>query len=93
VSRPSGEYDEYKGDWEDERDLPLEQDMDDEDADETPTVACPNCGREVADFADRCPHCGDWIVQGGATGAGRPNVWLIVIAAALIVAFVFWQVL
>ena len=22
---------------------------------------CPNCGKEVYEFVEKCPHCRDWI--------------------------------
>jgi hypothetical protein len=76
--------------WEDDDpDAPQERDLADEDADETPTVPCPRCRREIPDFADRCPYCGDWVVQ--ASGAPlRRNLWfilLVVLAILLILAF------
>ncbi|HPM22582.1 MAG TPA: hypothetical protein PLP66_01670 [Phycisphaerae bacterium] len=46
------------------------------DDDETATVPCPHCRRPVPDFVDRCPYCGDWIVQ----SAGEPrrrHIWLV----------------
>jgi len=32
--------------------------------DEVDTVPCPNCGAEISDIADHCPHCGEWVVLG-----------------------------
>ena len=77
-------------DWEDDPDAPQDGDLDAED-DETPTVACPNCGQSVAEIAERCPHCGDWIV----VGAGRPRTSRWLIAAALLAAagLLAWQLL
>lgn len=76
--------------WDDDDpDGPQACDLDADDDDETPTVPCPNCRRPIPDFADRCPYCGDWIVQ--ASGApARRSPWVVVVAVLLIVAFLYW---
>lgn len=44
----------------DDRDDPLEQDMDDaDDGDESPLEQCPKCKREISGWAERCPYCGN----------------------------------
>lgn len=74
---------------EDDPDAPLAADLDDDRDEETPTVPCPRCRRQIPDVADRCPYCGDWVVQGGGT-ARRRRVWLVVIACLIIAAFLTW---
>lgn len=32
--------------------------MDDDDVE---MAWCPECGREVYEFSEKCPHCGNWI--------------------------------
>lgn len=66
---------------------PQEADLTPDDA-ETDVVNCPNCGRAVAEFAERCPHCGDWIVAGGGVTRGKP--WIVVAALAALAGFVVW---
>jgi hypothetical protein len=83
--------DDYDDNWEDDRDAPQGRDLADDDEDETPTVPCPSCGREVAEFADRCPHCGDWVVQGGDSRPARR--WPLIVVIVIIVAFLLWIVL
>lgn len=61
-----------------------------EDDDETPTVPCPACGEAIPDFADRCPYCGEWVVQGGAPGRSGRGVAFVVIVLLLIVALLYW---
>ncbi|MCA9100245.1 MAG: zinc-ribbon domain-containing protein, partial [Planctomycetales bacterium] len=34
-------------------------DVDAYDDDVVETVACPSCGAEIYEDAERCPHCGD----------------------------------
>ena len=76
--------------WQDDPEGPQACDLTDDDEDETPTVPCPGCQRPIPDFADRCPYCGDWVVQRAGTNGLRP--WLIVVAVVLIVAFLAWVV-
>jgi len=68
---------------------PQEHDLIDEDEDETPTVPCPHCHRPVPDFADRCHHCGHWIVQTAGPSA-RHNLWFVAVVIAVIAAFLIW---
>jgi len=82
------EFDESEDDPEGPQECDLAKDDDD---DETPTVPCPSCRRPIPDFADRCPYCGEWVVQGaGASGSRRP--WLIIAALLALAAFVAWYV-
>ena len=68
---------------------PQSCDLDADDA-ETPTIPCPNCGAEVPDMADRCPYCGDWIVQGGQTGVSARSVVFAAVVLLTIVALLYW---
>ena len=75
---------------EDDRDAPLEQDIDADD-DVNEVLPCPSCGQEVFEDAERCPYCGDWIVPG--SGRGQLHwVWMIAGILALI-AFITVSVL
>lgn len=59
------------------------------DDDETATVPCPHCRRPVPDFVDRCPYCGDWIVQ--STGEPRRHRLAFVLLVLLaLLAFLAW---
>jgi hypothetical protein len=59
------------------------------DDDEYETVPCPACGASVSELAERCPHCGEWIVH-SAGPTGRQRLVLVVIAALLIVLLLIW---
>lgn len=88
-----GEYDPHEDDAlppGDELDAegPQECDLTDE-ADETDTVPCPRCGHEIADLADQCPHCGEWVAAGAGAPARAPWV-LITICAVLVGLALLW---
>ena len=72
-------------------DAPQARDVTDEDDDETPTVPCPSCRRPVPDFADRCPYCGDWIVQGVHMPARR-SLWFIILVLIVLATFAVWYI-
>ena len=49
------------------------------DDDPTDMLLCPECGEEVYEFADLCPHCGMFITPSAAAynpWQGRPLWWL-----------------
>jgi hypothetical protein len=86
MPRHDEQYDAAEEEW-DEEDAELPQDEDD---DETPTVPCPHCHQPVPDFADRCPYCGDWIVQSAGPPGRRPwFVALVILALLIVLAWVF----
>jgi hypothetical protein len=65
-------------------DDPISEDLDELGGD---TVACPACGREVWDQADRCPHCGDYIIPTSRIGRSkRRNIGRIIFVVLLILA-------
>ena len=72
-------------DWED----PDYGDDDYGDDDEPELLACPECGGEVYEDAEQCPHCGQYIKPGGSTSvlSGRP-FWFIALAIAGIIAVI-----
>jgi hypothetical protein len=45
-------------------------------------VPCPACGQPVSELADKCPHCGQWIVV--RTGGGGIPAWILIAGLALI---------
>ncbi len=69
-------------DDEENRDDPQQRDWDDDD--ETPTVPCPACRQPVADVADRCPHCGEWIIAGAGDEPRRHPWFVIAVVCALL---------
>lgn len=92
---PSGDKTEWNDSWDvdpdDDRDDPQADDISDDDDDLTPTVPCPNCRREIPDFADRCPYCGDWVVQ--SAGVPRRAKWWVIVVVIALTAFVLVYVL
>ncbi len=77
--------------WEEDPEGPQDTDLTADEDDETPTVPCSGCGRKIPDFADRCPYCGDWVVQ--SAGAAHPRRWLVVVAVLLVAAILLWLAL
>ena len=76
--------------WDEETWRDDEEDDEDEDEDEeTAVLACPSCGGEVYEDAERCPLCGDYIVRRLRAWEGRPT-WWIVIGLVGIVAVILW---
>jgi predicted nucleic acid-binding Zn ribbon protein len=79
------------GPWKDDDDLDETEDPDesdqDSDDDVSATVPCPNCGRDVYEDADQCPHCGEYITP--SASPGRPT-WLIIAAILALLGVLFW---
>ncbi len=76
----------------DDRDLPLEQDLDDDDS--LPEMTCPNCRGTVTEDTQKCPHCGDWITP--VDGHRRPirrRRWMFVAAVMIMLYAMFRFVL
>ena len=64
-----------------------DEDLEDDDLSET--LPCPECGAEVYEDSERCPHCGHYITTGsGSLWAGRP-AWWVLLGLLGIVAVVF----
>jgi len=85
------ERDEFESSWDDDDgNAPQARDLEAPGEDETPTVPCPSCGRDIPDFADRCPYCGDWVVQTSGPPA-RHNLWFVLVASvAILLIVLFW---
>jgi hypothetical protein len=61
----------------DDRDDPIESDMDDDD--EPELIHCPHCGKYVNEEADLCHHCKRYILEPRSV-----PMWVIVTAAVLL---------
>ena len=57
----------------DEREFPDEDDFDDQPGE---TLPCPQCGGDVYEDSDRCPHCGSYVVFSTHPFAGRAWWWI-----------------
>lgn len=47
-------------------------------------ITCPNCSKAIYDQSEICPYCGNAVI-GGDSG---PGLWVIVVAAVLVIVFV-----
>lgn len=73
-----------------DRELPDEGDMDQED-DSPGTEACPYCGKVVSELAEVCPHCRSYISEEDAP-SGKP-LWIVIGAVVCLVIVVLCWVL
>lgn len=70
--------------YEDDPNEPDESDTDDDEGDEqAETVDCPHCSRAIYEFAEQCPHCGQYVSGADRRGTGRPR-WVVATAVVLI---------
>lgn len=74
-----GHDDRLEGPDETDRDL-----IEDEDSDVQP---CPECGREIYEGAESCPHCGMYVGTGPPTLKRPAWHWVAVGIVAFAVAF------
>ena len=73
----------------DDRDLPLESDMD--DSDEPDLMPCPFCRQMITEDHELCPHCRNYINV--ADAPRQTPVWLLIVAAVAIIAIlVTWVI-
>jgi hypothetical protein len=73
------DHSEWAEDELDEREYPDE----DEGSDEPDTLDCPECGREVYEHAEQCPHCGQYITHETGVWAGKPWWWIALALAGV----------
>jgi predicted nucleic acid-binding Zn ribbon protein len=61
------------------------------DDEDSPTVPCPYCGREIYEDSPRCPHCGQYISEEDAAPS-RASWWIILGVVLCLCAVVVWIV-
>jgi predicted amidophosphoribosyltransferase len=54
----------------------------DDDGDDL--LYCPSCGKQVYEFTQKCPHCGDWITP-AYRSPSRTRWWRILVYAVIAV--------
>lgn len=80
---PAHRNDDFDEDIADDHGLDDDLFEDDDGVDAFDTVECPACGRLVADEAQWCPHCGQWIVRRPAQAGRRQILYLLIVLALL----------
>ena len=50
----------------------------DDDNDNTSTRNCSECGTEIYEDIEQCPHCGTWLTASTSAWAGRQWWWLAI---------------
>jgi hypothetical protein len=72
---------------------PLDSDLDEfADDDEPTTEPCPACGADIYDDSPRCPVCGEYIFPGSGSTHRWP-IWMVIVAAVAIFAFICYILL
>jgi hypothetical protein len=56
------------------------------DDDVVDTVACPSCGAEIYEDAERCAHCGDYVTPGSTNPWQGRSLWWLILGTAGVVA-------
>ena len=62
-----------------------------EEEDESATIPCPYCRREIHEDSERCPYCENYLSQEDAPPSRKPW-WLILGAIACLYAVYRWIV-
>ena len=80
-----------------EREFPDEADLAEDDEDEVVTLTrCGRCGGPIYEEAQKCPYCGEWIVQPGQQWR-RSRKWYVraglYLAKAILINWIFWLIL
>lgn len=57
--------------------------FDDVEDDGGDVLPCPECGCDVYDDTDQCPHCGQWIMPLAASAGRKHWVWRVAALLAL----------
>jgi hypothetical protein len=65
-------------------------DEDDGDDDESVTIPCPYCRRQIHEDAERCPYCEQYISAEDSPALGKP--WWIVLGVVLCLVILLWWV-
>lgn len=69
--------------WDDDWELP------EPDDDVPDLIACPACGEEIYEDAERCPYCGEYVVHSTSALSGRP-LWFCLLGMLGVVATVLY---
>ncbi len=78
---------EFDNGSDDERDGPLEIDLDQHDEDSYDESVCSACGACVSELTDKCPSCGEWIIH---NWRGQPRTWVITVIVVILIVGLFW---
>lgn len=62
------------------------------DDDGEPTFPCPECGEEIFEESEQCPHCGHYIIRSTSPWEDKPT-WWVALGAVGVLATVFALVL
>lgn len=77
------EDDEAADEWDEE------DDINDEDSTDEPTVPCPYCRRDILEDTPRCPYCERYISEEDHAAPRKP-LWVIATAMICLGIAVYW---
>jgi hypothetical protein len=73
----------------DDRDAP--QDIDLEWAEGGEEIRCAACGKFMHEDCEKCPHCGQWVLdESAAEERARGWYWPMVVAVLIAIILVIW---
>lgn len=66
---------------------PSDEDIRQFGGEESETSRCPSCGQEMFEDADRCSHCGEYVVGDGGSGSGRGTfaMWVVLTSVVMLI--------
>lgn len=68
-----------------------EENLDDDDSADEPTVPCPYCRREILEDTPRCPYCERYISAEDHPAPRKP-LWVIATALVCLGIAIYWVV-
>lgn len=76
----------FDDDWDDPQDFEPDDDFDSDDpSEEIPMARCPQCGGEVLEDAQICPHC-DQFITAEYGGMSEWPAWAVALGVAGVIA-------
>lgn len=64
---------------------------DDGEPDDGDPIPCPECGKPVYDFVDRCPSCGYWVTDADlrqSRASHTKPTWVLITATIMLIVLV-----
>jgi hypothetical protein len=72
------EWDDSYGENGDDADSWQDEDWGFDDDESVDTFPCGNCGADVYEESEQCPHCGEWLTRNTSPLVGQPLWWQLI---------------